>query len=60
MRNSYRVLWTGVAKRDLREIVEFIACDSPDNAMKILHHILNSRAFITMPRSGHVSECRVP
>jgi toxin ParE1/3/4 len=39
MRNSYRVLWTGVAKRDLREIVEFIACDSPDNAMKILHHI---------------------
>lgn len=36
MPKRYRVFWTGIAERELREIVQFIACNSPASAMKIL------------------------
>ena len=37
MNRRYKVIWSDVAEEDLRNVIEYIAADSPSNALKILH-----------------------
>lgn len=39
MRRRYRVVWTDVAEKDLEAIVEYIAEESPQTALKVLRQI---------------------
>ena len=34
MSQKYDIIWAGVAENDLKEIIEYIATDSPANALK--------------------------
>ena len=33
MSQRYAIIWAGVAENDLKEIIEYIAIDSPDDAL---------------------------
>ena len=39
MGKPYNVKWAAVAQRDLKQIIDYIASESPDNALQILHKI---------------------
>lgn len=39
MPKTYEVLWSETAENDLLKIIEYIAQDSPRNALKILEKI---------------------
>jgi len=39
MSQKYDIIWAGVAENDLKEIIEYIATDSPANALKTLKKI---------------------
>ena len=39
MKKKYQVLWSYVAENDLKNIIDYIADDSPPNALKILKRI---------------------
>ncbi|NMW22743.1 MAG: type II toxin-antitoxin system RelE/ParE family toxin [Chlorobiaceae bacterium] len=55
MSAGYAVLWTEVAERDLREIIAFIAGDSPQNALHLLEKIKDEAAALyTSPERGRV------
>jgi len=48
-----RLFWTPRARRDLRELVAYIAEDSVQTAEAVLQRILNSAAGLTdMPHAG--------
>ena len=52
---SYQVLWTHTAQHDLTEIIEYIAQDSVDNALAILHKLETKAALlITLPHRGRI------
>ena len=52
---SYQVLWTHTAQQDLTEIIEYIAQDSVDNALAILHKLETKAALlVTLPNRGRV------
>jgi toxin ParE1/3/4 len=55
MRAGYKVLWTAVAESDLREIVTFIARDSPANALTVLNKIRESASTLyASPEHGRI------
>jgi plasmid stabilization system protein ParE len=55
MRETYHIVWAAVAERDLKEIIAFIAIDSPANALKILQKIKRSASSpYTSPERGRV------
>ncbi len=39
MNPKYKIIWTNVAGNDLKNIIEYISVDSPQNALKILKKI---------------------
>ena len=53
--NKYSVLWTKTAEQDLGNIIDYIAQDSPDRALEILHMIRTSASALTsMPERGRI------
>ncbi len=52
---SYQVLWTHTARQDLIEITNFIAQDSIDDALLILHKLETQAArLMTFPNRGRI------
>jgi plasmid stabilization system protein ParE len=55
MTQRYEVIWAGVAEDDLRDIIEYIAIDSPINALKILRKIQQEASSLyTLPERGRL------
>ena len=55
MNQTYEIIWAGVAENDLREIIEYIATESPDNALKILKKIKQKTSSLyTLPERGRI------
>ncbi|MFA4917136.1 MAG: type II toxin-antitoxin system RelE/ParE family toxin [Syntrophales bacterium] len=55
MSPKYDIIWAGVAENDLKEIVEYIAIDSPANALKTLKKIKQKAASLyTLPERGRI------
>lgn len=60
MSDKYEVLWSYVAENDLRNIIEYIAKDSPANASKVFKKIKQkaSSLYILPERGRIVQELR--
>ena len=55
MKNSYKVVWSNTAEHDLERIIEYIAIDSPSNALKVLRKIKKrSDALYSFPERGRI------
>jgi len=55
MNKKYQVTWAAVAQRDLKQIIEYIAIDSPVNASQILKRIKQKASDLyTMPDRGRI------
>ena len=55
MSRRYEVIWAGIAENDLREIIEYIAIDSPTTALKILKKIKQKASSLyTLPERGRI------
>ena len=55
MSEKYKIEWAGVAENDLKGIVEYIAEDSPANALKILKKIKKrASSLYTFPERGRL------
>jgi toxin ParE1/3/4 len=53
MSKKYDIIWAGVAENDLKEIIEYIATDSPANALKTLKKIKQKvSSLYTLPERG--------
>ena len=60
MSKNYQIKWAVAAQNDLKQIIEYIAIDSPGNAARVLKKIkLKASALYTMPdRGGIVPELK--
>ncbi len=55
MNNKHEVVWSNVAENDLKNIMEYIAEDSPSNALNILKNIKQSASSLyTLPERGRI------
>jgi toxin ParE1/3/4 len=55
MSQKYDIIWAGVAEKDLKEIIEYIAIDSPDQALKILKKVKQKASSLyTLPERGRI------
>ncbi|MBW1996786.1 MAG: type II toxin-antitoxin system RelE/ParE family toxin [Deltaproteobacteria bacterium] len=55
MRKKYDVVWSNIAENDLKNIVEYIAEDSPSNALKIFKSIKQAALRLnTFPERGRI------
>ena len=55
MSHKYDIIWAGVAENDLKEIIEYIAIDSPANALKTLEKVKQKASSLyTLPERGRV------
>jgi addiction module RelE/StbE family toxin len=55
MNKKYDVVWSNIAAKDLKNIVEYIADDSQPNALKILKRIKqNAASLYTFPERGRI------
>jgi addiction module RelE/StbE family toxin len=55
MKNKYYVVWSNIAENDLKNIIEYIADDSPPNALKILKSIKQKASSLsTFPERGRM------
>ncbi len=55
MSKTYKVSWAAVARNDLKQIIEYIAVDSPGNASRILIKIKHKTSDLyTIPERGRV------
>ncbi|MDO8786073.1 MAG: type II toxin-antitoxin system RelE/ParE family toxin [Syntrophales bacterium] len=55
MNQTYEIIWADVAENDLREIIEYIATESPDNAVTILKKIKQKTSSLyTLPERGRI------
>jgi toxin ParE1/3/4 len=55
MSNNYKIEWAEVAEKDLKGTVEYIAKDSPTNALKILKKIKQKASSLyTFPERGRI------
>ena len=55
MSKKYQVAWTTVAINDLKQIIEYIAIDSPGNASQILKKIRQKTSDLyAMPDRGRI------
>ena len=55
MSMEYQVTWAAVAKNDLKTIIEYIATDSPDDALRLLQKIRQkANDLCTMPDRGRI------
>ena len=52
---QYKVEWASVAEVDLKRIIDYIAIDSPGNALQILERIRQKvSALYTLPERGRI------
>lgn len=55
MSSKYNVIWAGVAEKDLKNIVEYIAEKSSQNALQILTKIRQKASDLyTLPERGRI------
>ncbi len=55
MSPEHKVVWTNVAENDLKEIIDFISVDSPQNALRILKSIKQKASSLyTFPERGRI------
>jgi plasmid stabilization system protein ParE len=55
MNKKYDVVWSNIAENDLKNIIEYIAGDSPSNALKIFKRIKqNASSLYTFPERGRI------
>lgn len=55
MSKKYQVTWAAAAQNDLRQIIEYIAVDSPGNAQQILRKIRQKASDLyTTPERGRI------
>ena len=55
MNEKYDIVWSNIAENDLKNIVEYIADDSPPNALKIFKRIKQKASSLnTLPERGRI------
>ena len=55
MSSEYRVVWASIAEKDLEKIIEYIALESPRNALKILTKIRKKASDLyALPEIGRI------
>jgi plasmid stabilization system protein ParE len=55
MNKKYQVAWAAVAQHDLKQIIDYIAIDSPGNASRILQKIKQKVSDLyVMPDRGRI------
>jgi plasmid stabilization system protein ParE len=55
MSQKYDIIWAGVAENDLKEIIEYIAIDSPADALKTFKRIKQKASSLyTLPERGRI------
>jgi plasmid stabilization system protein ParE len=55
MNKKYKVEWTSVAEADLKQIIDYVAADSPGNALQILKIIRRKASNLYMfPERGRI------
>ena len=55
MSKEFQVSWASVAERDLRQIIDYIAMESPGNALQILKKIKQEASTLqTSPERGRI------
>jgi plasmid stabilization system protein ParE len=55
MKKKYQVVWSNIAENDLNNIIEYIADDSPPNALKIFKSIKQKASSLsTFPERGRI------
>ena len=55
MNRKYHVKWAAIAQRDLKQIMDHIAIDSPGNALQILKKIKQKASNLyTLPERGRI------
>jgi len=55
MSQKYDIIWAGVAENDLKEIIEYIATDSPTHALITLKKIKQKASSLyTLPERGRI------
>jgi toxin ParE1/3/4 len=55
MNKQYHVKWALVAQRDLKQIIDYIALESPDNAFQLLGNIKQKALELyTFPDRGRI------
>ena len=55
MNPKYKIIWTNFAENDLKNIIEYISVDSPQNALKILKKIKQKATNLyTLPERGRI------
>lgn len=55
MNKKYQVLWAEIAQHDLKQIIDYIATDSPSNASRILQKIKQKLSSLySMPARGRI------
>ena len=55
MTSEYKVVWANVAENDLKNIIAYIAEDSPQNAFNILNEIRQKASHLYgLPESGRI------
>jgi len=55
MNRKYHVKWAAIAQRDLKQIIDHIAIDSPSNALQILKKIKQTASNLyAMPERGRI------
>ena len=55
MSHKYGIIWAGVAENDLKEIIEYIAIDSPADALKALEKVKQKvSSLFTLPERGRI------
>lgn len=55
MNNKYKVEWAAVAESDLRQVIDYVAIDSPGNALQLLKNIRQKASSLyTFPERGRI------
>ena len=55
MKLNYKVIWTNVAESDLKDIIEYITIDSPQNALRILKNFKQKTSELyTLPERNRI------
>lgn len=55
MNKKYKVVWAAVAEIDLKQIIDYIAVDSPGNALQILKKIRQKASSLyAFPERGRI------
>ncbi len=55
MSTRHQVIWAAVAENDLKQIIDYIAIDSPGNALQILNKIKQKASTLyTFPERGRI------